>query len=53
MSLNQEHRLEEIFRSARDLPPLEWAAFLEQDCTGKRIRSVPRTNSAACSPSDV
>jgi hypothetical protein len=34
MSLDQEHRLEEIFSAARDLPPLERAAFLEQACGG-------------------
>ena len=34
MSLDQEHRLEEVFSVARNLPPLERAAFLEQTCGG-------------------
>ncbi len=34
MSLDQEHRLEEVFSAARKLPPLERAAFLEQACGG-------------------
>ena len=32
MSPDQEHRLEEIFSAARDLPPLEQAAFLARAC---------------------
>jgi len=34
MSLDQEHRLEEVFSAARDWPPLERAACLEQACGG-------------------
>ena len=34
MSPDQERRLEETFSGARDLPPLERAAFLEQACWG-------------------
>ena len=34
MSPDQEHRLEEIFSAARDLPPLGRAAFLERVCGG-------------------
>ena len=34
MSLDQEHRLEEVFSAARDLPPQERAAFLERACGG-------------------
>ena len=34
MSPDQEHRLEEIFSAARDLPPLEQSAFLERACGG-------------------
>jgi eukaryotic-like serine/threonine-protein kinase len=34
MSPDQERRLEEIFSAARDLPPLERAAFLERACRG-------------------
>ena len=34
MSPNQEHRLEEVFSAARDLPPLERSAFLERACGG-------------------
>ena len=34
MSLDQEHRLEAVFGAARDLPPLERPAFLEQACGG-------------------
>ena len=32
MSLDQEHRLEEVFSAARELPPLERSAFLERAC---------------------
>ena len=32
MSPDQEHRLEEVFSAARDLPPLERAEFLERAC---------------------
>jgi hypothetical protein len=48
MSLDQEHRLEEIFIAARDLPPQERTVFPDgacgalQDCTGKPIRCLPR-----------
>ena len=34
MSPDLEQRLEEIFSAARDLPPLERAAFLERSCGG-------------------
>ena len=34
MSPDQEHRLEEVFSAARDLPPLEQSAFLERACGG-------------------
>jgi hypothetical protein len=34
MSLDQEHPFEAVFRAARDLPPLEPAAFLERVCGG-------------------
>jgi len=34
MSLDPEHRLEEIFNAARKLPPQERAAFLERACGG-------------------
>ena len=34
MSPDQEHRLEEIFSAARDLPPRERTAFLERACGG-------------------
>ncbi|MCX6927878.1 MAG: hypothetical protein NT154_32420, partial [Verrucomicrobia bacterium] len=34
MSPDQEHRLEEIFSAARDLPPRQRALFLEQACGG-------------------
>jgi hypothetical protein len=34
MSLDQEHRLEKTFRTARDLPLRERAAFLERACGG-------------------
>jgi eukaryotic-like serine/threonine-protein kinase len=34
MSLDQEHRLEEIFSAARDLPPRERAVFLDRACGG-------------------
>ena len=34
MSPDQEHRLEEVFSAARNLPPLERAAFLERACRG-------------------
>ena len=34
MSPDQEHRLEEIFSAARNLPPPERAAFLERTCGG-------------------
>jgi len=34
MSPDQEHRLEEVFSAARDLPPLERSAFLERACGG-------------------
>jgi eukaryotic-like serine/threonine-protein kinase len=34
MSPDQEHRLEEVFSAARNLPPLEQAAFLERACGG-------------------
>ena len=32
MSPDQEHRLEEIFSAARNLPPLEQVAFLDRAC---------------------
>ena len=50
MSLDQEHRLEEVFSATRDLPPLERVACLAQACgavqdsTGKPIRCLSRTN---------
>ena len=53
MSLNQEHRLEEIFSAARNLPPQKQTVFLEgacgtmQNCTGKQIRCLLRTNKAS------
>ena len=53
MSLDQEHGLEEVFSAARDLPPLERAAFLEQACeghAGKQISCLPRTNKASSLP---
>ena len=56
MSLNQERRLEEIFSAARKLPPQKQTVFLEgacgtmQNCTGKRIRCLPRTNKAPSLP---
>ena len=34
MSPDQERRLEEIFSAARELPPQQRAAFLEQACGG-------------------
>jgi eukaryotic-like serine/threonine-protein kinase len=34
MSPDQEHRLEEIFSAARNLPPRERTAFLERACGG-------------------
>jgi hypothetical protein len=34
MSPDQEHRLEELFSAARDLPPRERTAFLERACGG-------------------
>ena len=34
MAPGLEQRLEEIFSAARDLPPLERAAFLERSCGG-------------------
>ena len=56
MSLDQEHRLEEVFSAVRDLPPQERTVFLEgacgtmQNCAGKRIRRLPRTNRASSLP---
>jgi hypothetical protein len=44
MSLDQEHRLEEVFSAARDLPPLEQAAFLDRACRGEmRLRPQVET----------
>ena len=34
MSPDQEHRLEEVFSAAPDLPALQRAAFLERACGG-------------------
>ena len=56
MSLDQDHRLEEVFSAARDLPPPERTVFPDgacgalQDCTGKPIRCLPRTNKARSLP---
>ena len=56
MPLDQEHRLEEVFSAARNLPPQERAAFLKGACrtmqngAGKRIRCLPRVNTAPSLP---
>jgi|WetSurMetagenome_2_1015567.scaffolds.fasta_scaffold215075_2 hypothetical protein len=56
MSPEQEHRLEEIFGAARDVPPWERTAFLElacgtmPNCAGKRVRYLPRANKASSLP---
>ena len=34
MSPEQQHRLEEVFSAARNLPPLELVAFLDRACAG-------------------
>ena len=53
MSLDQERRLEEILRSARDLSPQGRTVFLKGACgtmqnrTGKQIRCLLRTNKAS------
>ncbi len=36
MSLDQDHRLEEVFSTARTLPPLERAAYLDEACGGNQ-----------------
>ncbi len=53
MSRDQERRLEEVLSVARDLPPLERAAFLERawgempNCARKPIRCSPHANGPA------
>jgi hypothetical protein len=49
----QEHRFEEVFSAARDLPSLERSAFPERNRrgdVGKRIRCLLRMSRAAILP---